>query len=47
MEGKMAYKTTTRIMKLKDGTEKELVIEEDKLIDIWFKKYHFLTNSYF
>jgi len=34
MEGKVAYKVTTRIIRFKDGTEKELVVEEDKLIDI-------------
>ena len=33
MEGKVAFKTTTRILRFKDGTEKELVVEEDKLID--------------
>ena len=34
MDGKVAYKVTTRIIRFKDGTEKELVVEEDKVIDI-------------
>ena len=34
MEGKVAVKVTTRHLRMKDGTDKELTMEETKQIDI-------------